>query len=84
MGKGKGRSARGRGEETRSREVYEDYGANSPIVTTADDCEGEEEDDEGEEIFSPHDFPVGLYMWEFGQNDPKRSDFRPQYFRFSL
>jgi hypothetical protein len=74
MGKGKGKSSRGRGgEETRAaREVYQDYGSNRPPARSSDARTEDEEEEEGEEIFSPSDFPVGLFMWEFGQNDPKR------------
>lgn len=29
-------------------------------------------DDEEEDGFERRSFSIGLYMWEFGQNDPKR------------
>jgi hypothetical protein len=61
---GKGRKKGRGGEETRSsREVNEDYGRDLSLGADQEDndtkCEGH--------------FPVRLYMWEFGQNDPKRS-----------
>lgn len=76
MGKGKGKNSRGRGggEDTRApRDDHQSYGSYPPPTRSTEvGVEDEEQEEEGEEIFSPYDFPVGLFMWEFGQNDPKR------------
>mmetsp|Transcript_12340 Transcript_12340/g.16960 ORF Transcript_12340/g.16960 Transcript_12340/m.16960 type:complete len:303 (-) Transcript_12340:6-914(-) len=47
-------------------------GESSSKIFQGDDYESEDECEEVESTLSPKSLTVGIYLWEFGQNDPKR------------
>lgn len=71
MGKGKkGSYGEGRDRLERKYGGERDYG--EQVSNHTGEQEEQEEDEANDGEVENYSFPVGLYMWEFGQNDPKR------------
>ena len=66
------RPARGRGSEELQQSVFRSAGEPLEDGDGDEGDEGDEEDEEGEGQGGPSEMECKVWMWEFGQNDPKR------------